>query len=249
MSGVSFGDSCYRKALSILRHCFLLLITHYQDFTNLHYICFVSIFWSVRLSRCYDWKWKTPGLFCLKERGGLCAELTKRLGRSSEKHLRPINRLHPALFQPLWRFWIIKVNRNRFVYFQCKTTGAGWHDEWCAWFLPSSRALLLDVQADRKYWHFFNSQHYFHSEQSRVMKSLCCNETSYGGRFASWKKGRVNAQARFGLCASTPSKANKGPFPTFKRPRFTFIKASTAKSIKHIVLRHQSFVLGKPSRW
>lgn len=54
---------CYHKALTILAYCFPLLITHYQDLTNqpLHMFC-VSIFWSVRLSRCYDWKLKSPRL-------------------------------------------------------------------------------------------------------------------------------------------------------------------------------------------
>lgn len=45
------------------------------------------------------------------------------------KHLEAINRLQPALFQPLCCLWIINVNRDRFVYFECGTTGAGWQDE------------------------------------------------------------------------------------------------------------------------
>lgn len=45
------------------------------------------------------------------------------------KHLGAINRLQPALFQPLCCLWIINVNRDRFVYFECGTTGAEWQDE------------------------------------------------------------------------------------------------------------------------
>lgn len=94
---------CYHKALTILAHCLPLLITHYQDLTNqpLHMFC-VSIFWSVRLSRCYDWKLKSPRLLqSERKRAASNNELTMRFRRSSEKHLPPINRLQPAPFQPL----------------------------------------------------------------------------------------------------------------------------------------------------
>lgn len=51
------------------------------------------------------------------------------------------------------------------------------------------------------------------------------------------------------LCASAPSNSNKGAFPTFKRPLFAFNKGWTAVAIKHMVLRHWSFVPLKPLRY
>ncbi len=80
------------------------------------------------------------------------------------------------------------------------------------------------------------------------MKSLCCNETLRGGCAASEKKERVNARARLGLCARSLLHLNqiKGTFPTFKRPRFTFILAFKAVSIKHMVRKQQPLYWRNP---
>lgn len=92
------------------------------------------IFSSTRLSRCCDCSIQTVGLLKAERETATrlrVRERKKGFGHIFRgiKHLGAINRLQPALFQPLCCLWIINVNRDRFVYFECGTTGAEWQDE------------------------------------------------------------------------------------------------------------------------
>lgn len=96
-------------------------------------------------------------------------------------------------------------------------------------FCQGSRALVRSLQADGKYCHVFDSQHYFHREQSRVMKSLCWSETGDdGGRFRPLKerkRGRVNGSARFWFCAQVLHLTQiKEPFQLLKKHVLPLIK-------------------------
>lgn len=120
-------------------------------------------------------------------------------------------------------------------------------------FCQGSRALVRSLQADGKYCHVFDSQHYFHREQSRVMKSLCWSETGDdGGRFRPLKerkRGRVNGSARFGFCAQVLHLTQiKEPFQLLKKHVLPLI-AWTAVTIKHMVLRRWAFVPAKLFRY
>lgn len=111
---------------------FPALIIHCRDVTNPLLGMFCVIFSSARLSRCCDCKMETVGLLKIeRETSTRLRGKKKSFGRIFRgiKHLRGINRLQPALFQPLCCLWIINVNRDRSVYFECGTTGAEWQDE------------------------------------------------------------------------------------------------------------------------
>lgn len=88
---------------------------------------------SGRLSRCYDCTVQTVELLKAERETSTRWWVRERKGFGhifrEIKHLGAINRLQPALFQPLCCLWIINVNRDRFVYFECGTTGAEWQDE------------------------------------------------------------------------------------------------------------------------
>lgn len=165
-----------------------------------------------------------------------------------------INRLQPALFQPLFCLWIINVNRDRFVYFECTDHRCGvtrWitGSEFCQarGLLSRVSKLIENIVISLIRSITFNEDNAAWWKAYAVMK----REWQWPAT-DSWKKEKGASQwreARLVLCASAPSNSNKGAFPTFKRPRFTFNNGCVVVAIKHMALRRCSFVEKKTLRW